>query len=352
VGTLVLAALIWAGRLEPWHLFVVLSWSSVCGAFQRPAYLSAVPQLIPKRYLARANGFAMSLDAGSQVLAPLVAGALVVTIGLSGVIFIDVVTFSFSVLVLLSLRFPNALPWRRRESIRTEILGGFRYITARHGIMALLAQAAVCNVLLAMLGVLVTPLVLRTVDDAGALGVVMASGGVGALFGGLAVALWGGPAKLMNGVLGFALAGGVFIALLGVGLSVWVMAAGMFGFWATLAVSNACYTVLIQVKVPHHLHGRVFAINQMVAFSTMPVGYLVAGPLADKVFEPLLASGGFFGVLVGTGPGRGIALLLVLIGVLTVLVNAAGYLYPRLRRLDTDTPDAQPDEALLAGERR
>jgi hypothetical protein len=114
----------------------------------------------------------------------------------------------------------------------------------------------------------------------------------------------------------------------------------MFGFWATLAVSNACYTVLIQVKVPHHLHGRVFAINQMVAFSTMPLGFLIAGPLADNVFEPLL------------GPGRGVALLLVVIGVLTVVVNAAGYAYPRLRRLDTDTPDAQPDEAIAGGVRR
>jgi hypothetical protein len=110
------------------------------------------------------------------------------------------------------------------------------------------------------------------------------------------------------------------------------------------------------VKVPHHLHRRVFAINQMVAFSTMPVGYLLAGPLADKVFEPLLSAGGALagsvGVVVGTGPGRGVALLLVLIGALTVVVNAAGYAYPRLRRLDTDTPDAQPDEAIVAGEGR
>ncbi|GAA1043006.1 hypothetical protein GCM10009557_70340 [Virgisporangium ochraceum] len=353
VGTLVLAALIWSGDLRPWHLFVVLSWSSVCSAFQRPAYLSAVPQLIPKRYLARANGFAMSLDAGSQVLAPLLAGALVVTIGLAGVILVDVVTFSVSVLVLLLLRFPNALPWRRRESIRAEIAGGFRYITARHGIMALLVQAAACNVLLAMLGVLVTPLVLRTIDDPGALGFVMAAGGVGVLAGGLAMAVWGGPAKLMHGILGYALAGGVFIAVLGLGSGVPLMAAGMFGFWATLAVSNACYTVLIQVKVPHHLHGRVFAINQMVAFSTMPVGFLLAGPLADDVFEPLFAPGGALaGGLLGTGPGRGVALLLVVIGVLTVLVNAAGYAYPRLRRLDSDTPDAQPDEEIAVGDRR
>jgi hypothetical protein len=148
----------------------------------------------------------------------------------------------------------------------------------------------------------------------------------------------------MTGILGYALVGGGFIALMGLGgaglggaglgggrLG---LAVGMFGFWFTLAVSNGCYTMLIQVKVPHHLHGRVFALNQMVAFAAMPVGFALAGPLADGVFEPWL------------GPGRGIALLMVVLGELTVLANLAGFGHPRLRRLDTDLPDAHPDEAI------
>jgi MFS transporter, DHA3 family, macrolide efflux protein len=210
-----------------------------------------------------------------------------------------------------------------------------------------------CNVLLAMAGVLVIPLVLRSAESPGALGVVMAAGGAGAVIGGLAMALWGGPARLMHGVLGFAIAAATGIALLGAGSSTWAMAAGMLGYWCFLGISNACYTVLIQVKVPHHLHGRIFAMNQVVAFSTMPLGFVLAGPLADRVFEPMMAPGGSLagtvGQVLGTGPGRGVALLVVLVGTLAALVNTSGYLRPRLRRLEREMADANPDEAIATG---
>jgi amino acid adenylation domain-containing protein len=352
LGTLTLAGLLWSGQLRMSLLYLVLSWTSVCGAFQRPAYVSAIPQLIPKRFLARANGLAMSADAGSQILAPLLGGALVTVIGLPGVITVDVVTFLVSVATLLALRFPNSLPWRRRESFATEIAGGWRFILRRPGVLALLGQAAVCNVLLSVMVVLVTPLVLRSGSGASALGLVLAGGGIGALAGGLAMALWGGPRRLVVGILNFALAGGVFIALMGMSAAPGAMAVGMFGFWCTLAVSNGCYTVLIQIKVPHHLHGRVFALNQMVAFSTMPLGFLLAGPLADRVFEPLMARDGVLagsvGALLGVGPGRGVALLMVVLGVLTVGVNLGGYALPRLRRLEEEVPDADPDAAIAS----
>lgn len=347
---LTLAGLLWTDSLQPWHLFVLSSWFSICNGFVRVAYTAAVPQLIPKRFLGRANGLAQSGPAVAQVLAPLIAGALVVTIGLGGLVAIDLAMFSIAIVTLLLLRFPNRLAWRRLEPALVEIAGGFRYLFSQRNLVALLSHAAICNLLLAMAAVLVTPLVLRSVDSPGALGVVMAAGGIGAGFGGLVMAIWGGPGRLMHGILGYAIAGGAFIVLLGAGQDTTVMAAGMFGFWCFLGISNACYTVLIQVKVPHHLHGRIFAMNQVVAFSTMPVGFVIAGPLADRVFEPLLATDGALagsvGQVLGTGPGRGVGLLLVLVGALAALVNATGYLRPRLRRFEQEMADADPETAI------
>lgn len=345
-----LGVLLWTDSLQPWHLFVLSSWFSICNGFVRVAYTAAVPQLIPKRFLGRANGLAQSGPAVAQVLAPLIAGALVVTIGLHGLVIIDLATFAIAIVTLLVLRFPNRLAWRRLEPALVEIAGGFRYLFAQRNLVALLSHAAICNMLLAMAAVLVTPLVLRSVDSPSALGVVMAAGGIGAGFGGLVMAIWGGPARLMHGLLGFAIAGGGFIAVLGTGTTITVMAAGMFGFWCFLGISNACYTVLIQVKVPHHLHGRIFAMNQVVAFSTMPLGFAIAGPLADNVFEPLMAPDGALagtvGTVLGTGPGRGVGLLLVIVGVLAALVNTSGYLRPRLRRFEDEMADADPETAI------
>ena len=87
----------------------------------------------------------------------------------------------------------------------------------------------------------------------------------------------------------------------------------------------------------------------MIDYSIMPVAYLLAGPLNDKVFEPLLLESGplasTLGQVMGTGPGRGTGLLLVVTGLLTiVLVLGLGYLNPRVRRVELELPDQVPDQ--------
>ena len=350
LGSLALAALLWSGGIALWQVFVFMAWNALCATFQRPAYGSAVPQLVPKRYLGQANGLVQMADAAGQMIAPLAAAALVVTIGLPGVILIDVTTFLVAVTIMLCIRFPNSMPWRRREPLMVEIMRGWNYVTGRHGLVALLIHAAISNLLLAIMTVLIAPLVLRGIGGPAELAIVSIAGSAGALIGSLAMSLWGGPERLMGGILGFSLLNGATIVLIGAQPTTAYVAGGLFAYALTLALSNSCYTSLVQVKVPHHLHGRVFSINQMIAFSTMPIGFLLAGPLSDRVFEPLLehtgALAGSIGALIGTGPGRGMGLLVIIIGVLTVLITAAGYLYPPLWNLERDIPDAQPDEAL------
>lgn len=66
----------------------------------------------------------------------------------------------------------------------------------------------------------------------------------------------------------------------------------------------------------------------MIAQISAPVAMLLAGPLADRVFEPAMREGGaltpIFGGLVGTGTGAGMALMMVITGILGVIVGASG----------------------------
>jgi len=88
----------------------------------------------------------------------------------------------------------------------------------------------------------------------------------------------------------------------------------------------------------------------MVAMSTLPLSYLVAGPLADRVFEPLLMPGGplagSVGRILGVGKGRGIALMLILTGFFIILVVALASRSPRLMHLESELPDALPEGAV------
>lgn len=111
-----------------------------------------------------------------------------------------------------------------------------------------------------------------------------------------------------------------------------------------------------QVRVPAAAQGRVFALRRAITWASLPVSYAIAGPLADSVFTPALSAGGALaaplGPLFGTGPGRGIALLLICAGVakaVVVVSGSADYKLKRLEALDCrrDNGAALPHEAFF-----
>ncbi len=82
----------------------------------------------------------------------------------------------------------------------------------------------------------------------------------------------------------------------------------------------------------------------MICWSCIPVAYVVAGPLADRIFEPLMAADGLLagsvGQIIGVRPGRGIGLLFITMEILAILLTVAVYRYPRLRFVEEELPDA------------
>ncbi len=119
-----------------------------------------------------------------------------------------------------------------------------------------------------------------------------------------------------------------------------------------LLVVNGCSQAIWQSKVAPDVQGRVFAVRRMIAWSSLPLAYLVAGPLADRVFEPLLAVGGplaaSVGQFSGVGPGRGIGFLYMVLGLISLLAVVVALLYPRLRRVEAELPDVIGEKAPVA----
>lgn len=81
----------------------------------------------------------------------------------------------------------------------------------------------------------------------------------------------------------------------------------------------------------------------MIAQISFPVAVLIAGPLADKVFEPAMSSGGWaaslFGPLTGTGAGAGMSLMILLSGVTGVAIGLVAYTIPAIRNVEQLLPD-------------
>ena len=168
--------------------------------------------------------------------------------------------------------------------------------------------------------------------------------GGAALAGGLVMSVWGGPRRKIHGALGFTAVSFLFGDLLfGIGrsLPVWLLAAAVASFFIPLLVG--CNRAIWQAKVPPAMQGRVFAVQGALQTSMRPLGYLAAGPLADRLLEPALLPGGALadslGWLVGTGPGSGMGLMFVGTAVLGTLMSLSGYLLADVREVETRLPD-------------
>jgi len=353
VTTLLAAVLVFTGRLEIWHVYVGVTIRTVFGSFIAPALAAATTQLVPKRHFGRASGMLQMTQASAQIVSPLLAGVLLAPIGLQGIIFVDFATYLVALLSLALVRIPRPEPTAAGEargggSLPRSAIYGWTYIQERRGLLALLIYFAAVNFVLGSTTVLFTPMIL-SFTSAEVLGTILSVSGIGFLCGSLLMSLWGGPSNRIAGVLGCGGLFGLCSMLIGLRPSAAVIAVGAFGMFFLLPVVNGCSQAIWQSKVLPDVQGRVFAVRRMIGASTLPLAYLVAGPLADHVFEPLVA-GGRVGqglrFVIGEGRGRGIGLMFVSAGVLTVLAQFAGCLYEPLRDVEEELPDVIPDVAL------
>jgi DHA3 family macrolide efflux protein-like MFS transporter len=345
--TLSMAGLLAAGLLRTWHVYVAVAVSALANAFHQPAYAASIPLLVGRDRLARVNGMVQTSFAMAQVLGPLLAGVLVSTVSMPGVLALDGLTFLCGVGALALSRVPRPATTPEAErSLWRQAAFGWRYVRERPGLVGLLTIFGATNFLFGVASILITPLVLSFANEA-ALGAQMAIGGLGLMVGGLAMSVWGGPRRRVHGVLGFTLAAGLLLALHGLRPSFLLLAIAGAAFFVTLPVINASNDSLWQSKVPPGLQGRCFAIQRVLSEAAMPLGYALAGPLADRIFEPLLQPGGALagtlGQLIGTGPGRGIGLFFIVLGALMSLVAALAYGVRAVRDVEDELPDALPD---------
>ncbi len=347
LSTLMVVLLILSGRLEIWHIYLLTAVSAAFSTVQWPAFMAVTSLLVPKEHLGRANGMTQFGQAASEILAPALAGVLVGTIQLKGVILIDVATFVFAVVTLLLVRLPRpkAAPDSTQEqgSLWHNLGFGWRYIRARPGLMGLLVFFAVVNFMWGMVGALITPMILSWTSS-GVLGYIISIAGVGMLAGSLVMSVWGGPQRRIQGVFYGELLSGLCFVLIGLRPSFWPVALGVFGAHLSIAIVYGSNQSIWQTKVGPDVQGRVFATQQMVARAASPLAYLLAGPLADRVFNPLLAASGPLannvGQILDSGPGRGIGLIFVLMGLAKVAVTLVARSNPHVRDIEDELPDA------------
>lgn len=350
--TLSAVFLLSTGGLQVWHIYLIALFSSSFAAFQEPAYTASITMLVPKKDFVRASGLVQMAQSIEMLIAPVLAGLLFGVIGLQGVILIDFVTYFFAIGALLMVHIPQPEAERDDEkpdqNLWKDAIFGWRYLRQRSGLFGLLLYFAMINFLLNFAVVLLGPLVLSN-HPANTFGFIQMASGVGMLAGSILISTWGGPQKRILAVIGFITlaSGGLFIA--GIHPGAITIGLGLFILMFFIPMASGPSQAIFQSKVAPAIQGRVFAIRSMISRSMMPLAFLIAGPLADYVFEPLFRTGGsfhdtFLGNLLGTGPGRGIGLMFIISGLTGILASILAYMNPGIRNVEIDLPDAIPDQ--------
>lgn len=342
------------GNLQIWHLFITGAISGTFQSFHFPAYSAAVTMMVRKEQYGRASGMLAAAQFASLIFAPIVAAILLGIIGIAGVMMIDITTFlvAISMLFFVPIPRPPVTEAGRRGmgSIWKESFYGFRYIYERPSLFGLQLVFFSINLFGSFGNTVLNPMILARFppppDPLGSrtLGSVLAAGGVGGLVGSILLTAWGGPKRKVHGVLGgmilISLFGGISLGL-GQNVYVWVPAA--FLSWIFLPIVNGSNQAIWQAKVAPDVQGRVFATRLWIAQISVPIAMLLAGPLADVVFTPAMMPHGsltaIFGGIMGTGPGVGMSLMLVISGIFGILVGIIGYSVRAVRNAESILSD-------------
>lgn len=348
LGTVVIFVLYSTGALEVWHLYLIFAFMGAFQAFQFPAYSAAVSTMISKEQYTRASGMLGLANSASGIFGPVAAGILLGSIGTAGILGFDIASFVIAIVAVMMVSIPQPAALEEptgKPSLMEDSLFGFRYILQRPSLLGLQLVFFFINFSGSLCFPLITPMILtKTGNNTVLLGSVQSAAGLGGLVGGLILSAWGGPKKKVNGVLaGMVLSSllGMMVFGLGDGMYAWMFGSFMNVFFIPFV--NGSNQAIWQSKIPPSMQGRVFSARALIAQISAPLAMIITGPLTDNFLLPAMDVGGALapslGWLIEAGPGAGISLLFVAMGVAGVGIGLSGYLYPHIRDVETLIPD-------------
>jgi MFS family permease len=296
----IMGALSISGDLTLTHIYILVALYGIGDAFFMPAFTAIVPDIVPKDLLLEANSldqFVRPLT--MRMLGPAAGGILVATVGAGWALAIDALTFAASgTAVLLLCARPIVQKQREGATERSalrDIAEGFRFVRSKTWLWGTLLSAAVG--LLAFIGPLevLIPFVVKNDlgGDAGAYGLILAFGGVGALIASFLMGQRGLPRRHITFMYS---AWGIGVLMIGVFAFVGSVAQGM----AVSLVMSGMFTAgmivwgtLMHRLVPAELLGRVSSLDWLISTALVPVSFILTGPISNAigVDETLIGAG-------------------------------------------------------------
>ncbi|MEO8438701.1 MAG: MFS transporter [Spartobacteria bacterium] len=301
----VIGFLIFAGRVQIWHIITVAGLLGIAFAFEHPALSALVPELVKREEIASAVALDRAVFHSSRLVGPSVAGIVVGIWGAATAFFINAFTFLAFIIALVSLP-PRLKGSKEEEEQRASgIKDGFRYVRADRPSLAMVGMIASMTIFIFPTVSVMMPLYVRDELHFGPayLGYLMAASAAGSVIGAVALVSIPRPHRLA----------GMLVSALAVMFSVFALSrVHTFGFAAGslvvisfgLSLIFGLSNTIVQERAPSYLRGRVSAVMGLSFFGLMPIAGLGVTSLADAI--------GMRTALAVSAVGYGIATVVIL----------------------------------------
>jgi MFS family permease len=277
-----IAALSWTGALTFAELVALVALYGVGTAFFTPAFEAIVPEIVPADDLGAAN----SLDQFVRPLAlrmagPALGGWLVAWLGAGPAFAIDAASFGASAGAV------SLLPISRSAdpavtSTLAAIGDGWRFVRGQVWLWGTLVSAAIAY--LAFLGpteVLLPYMVKNELHgSAGALGLVFAAGGIGAVGAAALMAQRSHPRRDVTFMYACWTLATVAVAGYGLARSTTQLMLACLVFNALEAAGTIVWATIKQRHVPLSLLGRVSSLDWLISIALLPLSFALTAPVA------------------------------------------------------------------------
>jgi MFS family permease len=283
----ILAALTFAGLVQPWHIVLLAFLLGVANAFDTPARQSFVLEMIEREDLGNAIALNATMFQSAVVVGPAVAGITYALFGPAWCFTINGLSFVAVIAALLKMRLKPVAVRARVTSIWQDLSEGVRYIVAHPVIRTIIVLVSVTS-LFATGFITLFPdwAVIVLNGDATTNGWLQSARGLGSLLGALMIASLGRftfKGKLLTtGTIVFPLS---LILFALIGSLAWSIASLVIVGWAFMILFNMG-NVLVQTHVEDEFRGRVMGVYSLTFSGLSPVGALFAGALAEQVGAP------------------------------------------------------------------
>lgn len=358
IGYLVLMAVslvsLAAGYLPEWLVWVALLGRVACQSVQLTALESAVPVLLPKRHIGRANGSRMFLTTAVAAFEAPIAAALFPVIGLQVILLATCVVLIAAIATVVRADVPSARPPETAVAGSATIRQDYKplrdYIRGRRGLVALFGIFALFNFVVGFAEVS-DRAIIQGFGSADTINIVLGIGIISMLATTVGITVWGLPRRPVRWLFIYSLLFAVALVLGASRPNLLLTTAATVLFLGSAPFIMGIIGTLLQTKTEPGLVGRMMGLKTVVIGVTYAAGN-VMGALCGALTRPLIGGNrlrtGFLTALVGTGQadGRGYAFMTMVLGVLTIVIVLLASRRPSLRNLDTNLPDVTSEDLL------